>query len=150
VRVSPVSFCEDLSSAGIFTRFEASVGIPLASASRAGRGCTEPDFPGSLHKSRGVCSYLFSFSCIFILFCIYFSFSCRPRVHIGDNVKFKCGDDVSLSLFCLLVCFSIKISKIKTKTKFEKMSLEIILQFKWKIIVNWKLAFELINQLIIR
>jgi hypothetical protein len=30
------------------------------------------------------------------------------------------------------------------------MSLEIILQFKWKIIVNWELAFGLINQLIKR
>jgi hypothetical protein len=53
---------------------------------------------------------------------------------------------VSLFLF-LLVYYFIKIQKNKNLIK---MSLEIILQINWKMIVNWELAFEFINQLIKR
>jgi hypothetical protein len=70
--------------------FEASVGIPLASASRAGRESAELDFLGLLHKSRGVCSILFAFVFIFAFIFV----SSHSRVHIEGNVKFKCGDGV--------------------------------------------------------
>jgi hypothetical protein len=72
--------------------FEASVGIPLASASRVAREVTRSLISEDCCTNPGE-------SVPFICFCIViFAFifvSRHSRVHIGDNVKFKCGDGVA-------------------------------------------------------